>query len=113
MLGPDAVIGVSCYASLDLAREAATAGADYVGFGSFHASPTKPQAVRAPQALLREARHAPGLPVAAIGGITAANGRPLIEAGADLLAVISGVFGTDDIEGSARAIASLFTGNEP
>ncbi|MEO8443131.1 MAG: thiamine phosphate synthase, partial [Betaproteobacteria bacterium] len=78
-LGPDKIIGVSCYADLSRARAAAAQGADYVAFGSFFASPVKPGAVRAPLSLLQAARTL-GVPVVAIGGITAANAGALTAA---------------------------------
>jgi thiamine-phosphate pyrophosphorylase len=107
-LGPHALVGVSCYDDYARAVRARAAGADYVAFGSFHPSPTKPQAVRADPRLLRRARRELGLPVVAIGGITPENGRALIDAGADMLAVISAVFDQPDIAAAARAFASLF-----
>lgn len=106
-LGPDAIIGVSCYDSLKRGREAASGGADYLAFGAFFPSPTKPSARHATPALLRDARTL-GLPLVAIGGITPDNGASLIAAGADLLAVISGVFGAADIHAAARQYAELF-----
>ncbi|HXG28546.1 MAG TPA: thiamine phosphate synthase [Nevskiales bacterium] len=109
-LGPEAIIGISCYDSLELARKARTAGADYIAFGAFFDSPTKPAAVRAPLTLLQEACANLRLPVAAIGGITPENGAALIEAGASLLAVISGVFGAENPETAARQYAALFKG---
>src|SRR5512143_1807040 len=96
-LGPNAIIGVSCYNDIECAVAAEKAGADYVAFGSFFPSTTKPKAVRAELSLLREAKKRLTIPVVAIGGITADNGAPLVEAGADLLAVIQGVFGQSDI----------------
>jgi len=107
-LGPNAIIGVSCYNELERALAAEQAGADYVAFGSFFPSATKPQAVPAELALLREAKQRLKIPVVAIGGITADNGARLIEAGADLLAVISDVFGQRDIRAAAERIARLF-----
>ncbi len=106
-LGPDAIIGASCYDSLSRARQLAAAGADYLAFGAFHPSPTKPHARHASPALLRDAA-ALGLPRVAIGGITPDNGGALIDAGADLLAVISGVFGAADVRAAARRYADLF-----
>ncbi len=106
--GAGAIIGVSCYDSLDRALSAQAHGADYVAFGSFFASSTKPHAVRAPLALLRRARERLSIPICAIGGITAANARTLIEAGADLLAVLDGVFGCGDQQAAARRLARLF-----
>ena len=107
-LGKQALIGVSCYNRLDLALEAAAQGADYVAFGSFFPSPTKRDAVRADVELLRRARQSLSLPIVAIGGITPGNGGPLLVAGADCLAVISGVFGHADVKAAARAYAKLF-----
>ncbi len=107
-LGPGAIIGVSCYNRLTLAEQAESEGADYVAFGRFFPSSSKPQAVQADPELLRRARRVLACPVVAIGGITAQNGRPLIEAGADLLAVIAGVFAQPDVTTAARRIAELF-----
>lgn len=106
-LGRSAIIGASCYASIERARQLAAAGADYLAFGAFFASPTKPHAQRAKPALLRVARSL-GLPLVAIGGVTADNAHPLIEAGADFVAVISAVFDADDVETATRRIAALF-----
>jgi len=101
------MLGVSCYASLDAARAAVAAGADYVAFGSVFASPTKPSAVRAPHTLFAEARVL-NVPLVAIGGITVENASQLIEAGADAVAVISDLFDAPDIAGRARAYGKLF-----
>ncbi|MEO5700076.1 MAG: thiamine phosphate synthase [Casimicrobiaceae bacterium] len=109
-VGPDAVIGVSCYNVLGLARAAAAAGADYVAFGSFYASTVKPDARRADAALLREAR-ALHLPIVAIGGITAEHAPALRAAGADAIAVISALFSAGDeqaIEAAARVLSAAF-----
>jgi thiamine-phosphate pyrophosphorylase len=110
-LGRDAIIGVSCYDSLALARQAAESGASYVAFGAFFASPTKPLARRASIELLRQSA-ALGLPRVAIGGITPDNGASLVEAGADYLAVISAVFGSPDVRASAQCFASLYPSRE-
>jgi thiamine-phosphate pyrophosphorylase len=107
-LGPQAIIGVSCYNSLERAMRAAQAGADYVAFGRFFSSHSKPDAPPAEAALLRQARRQLQLPIVAIGGITPENGRALVAAGADLLAAIHGVFGQPDIEAAASAYAALF-----
>lgn len=107
-LGPEALIGASCYNRLEHARAAVAAGADYVAFGRFFASRSKPQAVPADPSLLTRARRELPVPVVAIGGITPANGAALLAAGANLLAVIHGVFGQPDIEAAARAYARLF-----
>ncbi|HYC47068.1 MAG TPA: thiamine phosphate synthase [Burkholderiales bacterium] len=107
-LGREKVIGVSCYRSLALAREAQGAGADYVAFGSFFPSRVKPGAVRAPVELLTDAKRELSVPVVAIGGITAANGGELVRAGADALAVISALFDADDVTAAAAAFGPLF-----
>lgn len=106
-LGPRAIVGVSCYDSIERARELAAAGADYLAFGAFFASPTKPNARVATLQLLRDAKVL-NRPLVAIGGITAANGAALIDAGADFLAVISGVFGAPDVREAALGISALF-----
>jgi thiamine-phosphate pyrophosphorylase len=108
-LGPEAIIGVSCYNDLARAVKAQTEGADYVAFGSFFPSRTKPQAVRAGLELLCAAKQKLHIPVVAIGGITHENGAHLLAAGADALAVIEGVFGQDDIRAAAQRYARLFT----
>lgn len=106
--GPRAILGMSCYDSLERALAAEQAGADYVAFGSFFASPSKPKAARAPLELLRTARQRLNVPCCAIGGITPDNGALLVAAGADMLAVISGLFASGDIESAARRYARLF-----
>ncbi len=107
-LRADAIIGVSCYDRLDLALAAARAGADYCAFGSFYPSTVKPHAVRPTPSLLTRARAQLSVPLVAIGGITPQNGRLLIAAGADWLAVITGVFAAPDITAAARAYSQLF-----
>lgn len=107
-LGDAALIGVSCYNELGRARTAQAAGADYVAFGRFFPSRTKPQAVPATPELLRAARGALTIPIVAIGGITPENGASLIAAGADALAVIEGVFNQPDIRAAAERYARLF-----
>ncbi|MBK1693715.1 thiamine phosphate synthase [Chromatium weissei] len=107
-LGDAAIIGVSCYDAFALAKTAAAAGANYVAFGSFFASATKPHAVRADPALLTAARRELAVPCVAIGGITPQNGRALIAAGAHMLAVITGVFDQPDIAAAARSYSNLF-----
>ncbi|HCB12739.1 MAG TPA: thiamine phosphate synthase [Gammaproteobacteria bacterium] len=107
-LGKKAIIGVSCYNQIDLALDAEQAGADHVAFGAFFPSPTKPAEIRASIELLREARARLRIPIVAIGGITPENAPPLLKAGADVLAVISGVFGQPDIQSAAARYAALF-----
>ena len=107
LLGADAVIGVSCYDDPQRAEAAVASGADYLAFGAFFPSPTKPGARRAPRALLQESRRF-GLPLVAIGGISPGNAGALIAAGADLIAVISGVYDAPDPPAAAHAYAALF-----
>jgi thiamine-phosphate pyrophosphorylase len=101
------LLGVSCYDSLEAARAAVAAGADYVAFGSVFPSPTKPAAVRAPLTLFGEAR-ALGVPLVAIGGITLENAPQLLRAGADCLAVIADLFDAPDIAERARSYGKLW-----
>ncbi len=110
LLGPEAIVGVSCYNKLDNAVRAEAEGASYVAFGRFFPSNTKPEAVQAELALLRAARTRLQVPIVAIGGITPAHAPPLLAAGADLLAVIDGLFGTADTRSAARDYARLFPG---
>jgi len=106
-LGAGSIVGVSCYDSLQRARSAAAAGADYVAFGAFFPSPTKPHAARASPDLLRQSATL-GLPRVAIGGITPDNAPSLVEAGADFLAVISALFAAPDVQAAARCFARLY-----
>jgi len=110
IVGPDCIIGVSCYNDLGLAEAAVAAGADYVAFGSFFPSGVKPEARRAAVALLEHAAVL-RVPVVAIGGITAENAGELERAGARAVAVISAVFGAEDpaaVLRAARAIVNAF-----
>jgi thiamine-phosphate pyrophosphorylase len=111
-LGPDAIIGVSCYDSVELAVEAEAYGANYVAFGRFFPSKTKPDAPCARLETLSEAKRHLRVPIVAIGGVTPENGRLLLEAGADLLAVIEAVFGAPDPEIAAAEFLPLFGRSE-
>jgi len=106
-LGPDALIGVSCYASLDRAQAARAQGADYLAFGAFFDSPSKPAAARADPSILRDAKPL-GLPLVAIGGIRPDNVHTLRAAGADLIAVISGLWSAPDPSEAASAYIAAF-----
>lgn len=108
MLQAGQLLGASCYADFDRARAAVAAGADYVAFGAVYPSPTKPLAQRAPLSLLARGHAELPVPVCAIGGITADNARPLLAAGADLLAVVSDLFEAPDIAGRAAVYQHLF-----
>lgn len=103
-LGEDAVIGVSCYDSLERAEQLAERGADYLAFGAVYGSVTKPDARRVTLDRLREARQRFALPLVAIGGIAPDNAAAVLATGVDALAVIQGVHAADD---SVRAVRSL------
>jgi thiamine-phosphate pyrophosphorylase len=106
-LGADAIIGVSCYNFVEQAFDAQEQGATYVAFGRFFPSSSKPLATPAELDTLRKAKFLLDIPIVAIGGILPENGGPLLTAGADLLAVIGGLFETQP-EQSARAYQALF-----
>jgi len=109
LLGPDKLIGASCYADFARAQAAAAAGADYVAFGAVYPSPTKPLARRASLELIAQARRElPGVQVAAIGGITLDNVVPVISAGAQFAAVITDLFEAPDVTARAAAYQRLF-----
>ena len=103
------LLGVSCYNSLASARLAAAAGVDYVAFGSLYATSSKPEAVHCPHAVLSQARAELDLPIVAIGGITPDNAASVLEAGADFIAAIGGVFDQPSIFESASRYSRLFT----
>lgn len=107
-LGADSIIGVSCYNELTQARAAEEAGADYVAFGSFFPSPTKPNAPRANATTLRTAKSQLTTPVCCIGGITLDNAHLLLTEAPEMLAVISAIFSSSDITGSTHTFAKLF-----
>jgi len=109
-LGPEVMIGASCYNDLSLATTAASQGANYIAFGSVFPSSTKPDAVHAPLALLEQARTAFDLPICAIGGIAAANIDRVASAGAHLAAVISSVWEGDPVANMQRLNAAFKQG---
>ena len=105
LLGPDAQIGVTCHASRHLAMDAGEAGADYVAFGAFFPTATKAVEHRAEPDILSWWQGVFELPCVAIGGITPGNGRALVEAGADFLAVSGAVWANP--EGPAAAVRAF------
>ncbi|MEX0617969.1 MAG: thiamine phosphate synthase [Pseudohongiellaceae bacterium] len=111
-LGPKALIGVTCNNSLEHARNAQNEGASYVAFGRFFPSLTKPAAPGAELGLLVQAKEELVVPIVAIGGITEANAASVIEAGADMIAVIHGLFGCSNVEHRARKLCRLFDQRE-
>jgi len=108
-LGEDSIIGISCYNQLDLALEAEKAGADYVAFGAFFPSLTKPDAHTASLELLKSAKQQLQLPICCIGGITVDNADTLIDQGADMTAIITDLFSSNDIQTTASHITRLFS----
>ncbi|RFC32374.1 MAG: thiamine-phosphate pyrophosphorylase [Candidatus Nitrotoga sp. SPKER] len=108
ILGRHKIIGISCYNRLSLAQDAIHAGADYVAFGAFFPSTTKPNAAVADIELLQQARATLPVPLVAIGGITLNNAAALVHAGADALAVISALFAAKDITLTAKKLSALF-----
>lgn len=118
-VGPDMIVGTSCYNDFDLAQTALAQGADYVAYGAMYPSPTKPQAARAGLDLLARTRalletyESPRPALVAIGGITPANAAAVADAGADALAVITGLFETDDIAAAAQAVAGAIARAHP
>jgi thiamine-phosphate pyrophosphorylase len=107
-LGPEKIIGVSCYDRLEYAVEAERQGADYVAFGAFFASITKPGAVSAPIDLLCDAKRKLHIPIVAIGGITSENALELIGHGADVVAVSNALFNDGNIQSAAESFSGLF-----
>jgi len=108
-MGPNRIVGVTCHGSRDLAFEAGEAGADYVAFGAFFPTATKEVQFRADIELLQWWAEVMTVPCVAIGGIKVENARPLIEAGADFIAVSSGVWGYEQgPQAAVKAFNSLF-----
>ena len=105
LVGADAIVGVTCHDSRHLAMEAAEAGADYVAFGAFFATATKTPKTRATVDLLTWWQQLFEIPCVAIGGITVETCPPLIEAGADFIAVSAGIWGHP--QGPQRAVAAF------
>lgn len=105
IVGPDAIVGVTCHDSRHLAIDAAEAGADYVAFGAFYPTQTKETTARPDLEILRWWSEVMVVPVVAIGGITVENAKPLVEAGADFLAVSAGVWNHAD--GPAAAVKAF------
>lgn len=107
-LGHHAIIGVTCHNRDELVVSAEREGADYAAIGRFFPSQTKPGATAASIEDLRRIRGSTRLPLVAIGGVTADNGSALLQAGADMLAVIHYLFSADDVHARASALSSLF-----
>lgn len=108
LLGPDKLLGATCYGKLENARVALADGADHVAFGGFFRSAVKPGNPQRPLSLLTDAKREFKVPVVAIGGITQATTPQLIAAGADSVAVITALFGAPDVAQAAREFCALF-----
>ena len=104
-VGPDRIVGITCHNSRHTAIEAAEAGADYVAFGAFFPTKTKAPKATAELDTLKWWGELMVVPCVAIGGITVENAKPLVEAGADFLAVSSGIW---DFEGGPAAAVKAF-----
>jgi thiamine-phosphate pyrophosphorylase len=113
ILGPQAIIGITCHNSIALAEEAQLAGADYVAFGRFFPSDTKHSAPPAELTVLLVAKQRLNIPVVAIGGITLDNAPAVLSAGADILAVVGDLFNAPDITARSQSYSDLFTHYTP
>lgn len=107
-VGPDKIVGASCYGSMDLARDAWRAGASYVAFGGFYPSRVKKYEVTTVPTIVAQAKEEIALPNVVIGGMTHENAAPLVAHGADMVAAISSVYMAEDPEAAARRFAALF-----
>jgi len=112
LLGQQAQIGKTCHDNRHFAMEAGEAGADYVAFGAFYPTTTKPSHYRPPPAILSWWSALFEIPCVAIGGITPDNAKPLVDAGADFIAVCQAVWGKDDPGAAAAAFADVLQGNQ-
>ena len=105
---PELMIGATCYNSLERATQAIEDGADYLAFGRFYPSSTKPEATPATIEILRQARQQFDRPIVAIGGIVVENAGVLISSGASAVAVINGLFSTTDLYLKSQQYCALF-----
>jgi thiamine-phosphate pyrophosphorylase len=110
LLGPSAQIGKTCHDNRHFAMEAGEAGADYVAFGAFYPTTTKPSHYRPPPAILSWWSSLFEIPCVAIGGIAPDNAKPLVDAGADFIAVCQAVWGKDDPAAAVKAFEQVLTG---
>jgi thiamine-phosphate pyrophosphorylase len=110
LLGPQAQIGRTCHDSRHLAMQAGEDGADYVAFGAFYPTTTKPSHYRPQPSILSWWATLFEIPCVAIGGITPGNAKPLVDAGADFIAVCQAVWGKDDPAAAAAAFAEVLAG---
>jgi thiamine-phosphate pyrophosphorylase len=111
LLGPQEQIGRTCHDNRHFAMEAGEAGADYVAFGAFYPTTTKPSHYRPPPAILSWWSSLFEIPCVAIGGITPDNAKPLVAAGADFIAVCQAVWGKDDPGAAVKAFEQVLAGH--
>ena len=108
MLGPDKIVGASCYGDLALAHAAQLAGASYVAFGGFYPSLVKQYPVTTDPAVVGEAKAGIARPIVVIGGMSPGNAAPLVARGADMVAAISSVYLASDVAQAVRCFNDLF-----
>ncbi|MCC2958069.1 thiamine phosphate synthase [Massilia sp. IC2-477] len=108
LLGPDKIVGASCYGELKLAESAQQAGASYVAFGGFYPSPVKKYSFVTPAELVDVWRDRVSLPMVVIGGMTPQNAAPLVARGASMVAAITSVYAAEDPDAAVRAFCALF-----
>lgn len=107
-VGPDMILGASCYGSLELAQASHAAGASYVAYGGFYPSRVKKYPVTTPVDIIAQSKALIPLPVVVIGGMTPENSAPLVQAGSDMVAAISSIYMQEQPESAAREFAGLF-----
>ena len=107
-LGPDRIIGASCYGDLDLAHAAWQAGASYVAFGGFYPSPVKKYSFTTAPSIVARAKEQIAVPVVVIGGMTPENAAPLVDLGAEMVAAITSVYAAEDPGAATRRFDALF-----
>ena len=108
-VGPDKIVGTSCYGDIELARKATRDGASYVAFGGFYPSRVKKYPVTTPRTIVSDWKNEmPSMPVCVIGGMNADNAAPLVKLGADMVAVVSGVYFQEDPKMAAHGFVKLF-----
>lgn len=107
-VGASKIVGASCYGQLQLAKDAAAAGASYVAFGGFFPSRVKKYEVSTPPSIVSDALQSINVPLCVIGGMTVDNAKPLVDLGAHMVAAISSVYAADDQRAAASSFAQLF-----
>ncbi len=108
-VGAHKIVGASCYGQLQLAKDAAAAGASYVAFGGFYPSRVKKYEVSTPASIVSDALQSVAVPLCVIGGMTVDHAKPLIDLGAHMVAAISSIYSTNDQRSAAAAFSALFS----